>query len=175
MTINTMFLITSEVERLLNELAGATGDYCRNPITGASFVWGVDRIKLQKNDAVSALLAREYFAVNGPSHAGPLPLSPDEIEEARNAGGITSVVGFYARSLASRLWNVQEHPSPTDFLRGLMASDINGWGIAKDPNLPIRFPPRTLDGMGPDLVWRPPAEHTRYAAMVHRAKMRAAA
>jgi hypothetical protein len=174
MAIN-QFSMQTEVDRLFDEMGARRGDYCRNPVTGGAFVWGVDPIQVQKRDAVRALLAREWFAEHAPAGAPPLPLSPDEIEDARNAGGVTGVIGFYARSLACRQWDVQQHPSPMDFARGLMASDLTGWGIAQDPELHRLFPPRQLTGMGPDLRWRPEAEHTRHMDMVNRVKLRPAA
>jgi hypothetical protein len=173
MTSSTECLIEREVDRLFNEMGATRGDYCRNPITGASFVWGVDPIGAQKRDAVRALRARELFAENGPPDAPPLPLSHDEIEDAKNARGLTRVVGSYARSLAARDWNLPEHPSFDDFARGLMASN-SGWNLQKDEQLRRRFPPRSLEGMGPDQYWRPPAEHQRIIARSNRSLVLAA-
>ena len=174
MTISKVMFIEREVDQLFR-VGAKRGDYCHNPITGGSFVWGVDPIQSQKRDAVQALSAREWFAENGPPDAPPLPISQDEIEDARNARGLRGAVGFYARSLLLRQWDPREHPSFDDFVRGLMASDAGGWNIAEDAELHRRFPPRRLDGMGPDLRWRPAAEHTRHMGMVNRAKLVAAA
>jgi hypothetical protein len=115
-----------------------------------------------------AQLARERFAVEGPPDAPSLPLSHDEIEDARNARGLTGACGFYARSLALRQWDLQEHPSFRDFTRGLMASDTGSWKIEQDAQLQQRFPPRRLEGMGPDLHWRPPGEHAQFMASYNR-------
>ena len=175
MTINTKSLIEIEVDRLFGETGATPGNYCRNPITGASFVWGVDPIEPQKRDAVRALRAREWFAENGPPDAPPLPLSHDEIEDARNARGLAGVVGFYARSLALRQWDTQEHPPFDDFARGLMATDTGSWGIEKDVMLQERFPPQPLEGMGPDKRWRPPGEHLQFMARLNRSLARRAA
>ena len=175
MTTSKELLIVKDVDRLFNEMGAACGDYCHNPITGASFVWGVDPIEPQKRDAVRALLARELFAENGPPDAPPLPLSHDEIEDARNARGVEGAVGFYARSLALRQWDTREHPSFDDFAGGLMASDTASWGIEKDAVLQGRCPPRPLEGMGPDKHWRPPGEHLQFMARLNRSLARLAA
>jgi hypothetical protein len=161
MTSSTECLIEREVDRLFNEMGATRGDYCRNPITGASFVWGVDPIGAQKRDAVRALRARELFAENGPPDAPPLPLSHDEIEDAKNARGLTLVVGSYARSLAARDWNLPEHPSFDDFACGLMAWEHTPDFIKNDEELRRRFPPRSLPGLGPGLYWQPPKLHTQ--------------
>ena len=153
--VRKMSLIKNEVERLFRLLHAKRGGLCHNPITGAPFVWGVDPVEPQKRDAVLALLAREWFAVNGPSDAPPLPLSHDEIEDARNAS-LTGVGGFYARSLALRQWDLREHPSSMDFACGLMAMNTGLWGIEKDACLKGRFPPRSLAGMTPSAHWEPP-------------------
>jgi hypothetical protein len=166
MTTSKELLIVKDVDRLFNEMGATRGDYCRNPITGASFVWGVDPIGAQKRDAVRALRARELFAENGPPDAPPLPLSHDEIEDAKNARGLTRVVGSYARSLAARDWNLPEHPPFDDYARGVMASDYAPYFIKNNAALVRRFPPRSLPGLGPGLCWQPPKLHTqcRHAA-----------
>jgi hypothetical protein len=122
-----------------------------------------------------AQLARERFAVDGPCDAPPLPLSHDETEDARNARGITGAGGFYARSLALRQWDLQEHPSFEDFARGLMASDSGMWRLEEDAELQKRFPARRLEGMGSDLHWRPPGEHAQFMANRKRSLARRAA
>ncbi len=40
--------IKQKVDRLFKELNAARGDFCHNPITGTSFVWGDDPIEPQK-------------------------------------------------------------------------------------------------------------------------------
>jgi hypothetical protein len=161
MTSSTECLIEREVDRLFNEMGAAPGDFCRNPVTGTSFVWGRSPIKPQKRDALLALLARAHFSFIGPSDAPPLPVSHEEIEDAKNARGLTSVVGYYARSLAPRDWNLQEHPLFDDYARGVMASDFAPDFIKNDEELRRRFPPRSLPGLGPGLYWQPPKLHTQ--------------
>jgi hypothetical protein len=94
-------LIEEEVDRQFNEVVAEHGEVCTLPITGAGVVWGVDPIAPQKEYAIVALLAREWFAVNSPPDAPPLPLY--DFDSYRGARGLKGVVGFYARSLSRRL------------------------------------------------------------------------
>ena len=121
-----------------------------------------------------ALRAGKWFSVNSPHDAPPLPLSHDDVEDYRNAGGLTAVVGFYARSLSRegygrRSYDVDNHPSFHDFARGLMATDTGLWGIEKDAELSLRFPPRPLVGMTPGAYWAPQKEYEDTMASYRRA------
>jgi hypothetical protein len=160
--------IEALVDRLFSEIKAQAkrGELCQNPVTGGWFVWGLDPIALQKKEAVVALRAREWFAVNGPAGAPPLPLSDNEIEEYRNARGLKGVIGFYARSLQD--YDVRKHPSFNDFACGLMAIDTGLWRIEKDPQLRVRFPPRPLAGMTPSAYWEPPEEYEQTMASYRR-------
>ena len=172
MTTNCKTLIEKEVDRLFSEIKAKRGDQCVNPVTGGRFLWGDDPIGQQKKDAVAALRAQEWFAVNGPPDAPLLPLSHADVEDYRNARGLTGLVGFYARSLDRLDYDVQ-HPSFDDFARGLMATNTNMWGIEKDEVLKKRFPPRPLAGMTPGLYWAPPKEYEETMASYRRARLRA--
>jgi hypothetical protein len=152
--------ITRAVDQLFAALNAKTGECCDNPFTGGGFVMGLDRISIQKKQAAIALQAREWFAKNGPAGAPPLPLSHGDMEDYRNAKGLTCVVGFYARSLSRqgygrKRWDVFNHPSFEDFARGLMAKAIESGirGLAKDEALKKRFPPRPLTGMTGSGFW----------------------
>ena len=71
--------VEEQVDRLFSEIKVKHGECCINPVTGAGFVWGIDPIAEQKEDAIVALRAREWFAVNGPSDAPPLPLTHADV------------------------------------------------------------------------------------------------
>jgi len=157
------------VDRLFSEIKAKRGESCRNPVTGGGFIWGIDPIAPQKKAAVLALRAQEWFAVNGPRDAPPLPLSCDDVERYRDARGLAAVVGFYARSLSRLDYDVQKHPSFEEFARGLMAMNTGLWGIEKDENLKRRFPPRPLAGMTPGAYWAPPKEYEETIARYRRA------
>jgi hypothetical protein len=172
MATNSKSPIEELVDRRFGEIVVKRGECCDNPVTGGGFVWGIDPIATQKKDAVAALRAREQFAVNGPPDAPPLPLSHADVEDYRNARGLTGVVGFYARSLSRQDYDVRKHPSFEDFARGLMAMAMeNGlWGLEKDAQLRMRFPPRPLAGMTPGAYWAPPKEYEETMASYRRAR-----
>jgi hypothetical protein len=170
MVTNFKSLIEQEVDRLFSEINAVHGQLCSNPVTSGGFVWGVDPIAPQKRAAVVALRAQEWFAVNGPHDAPPLPLSHDDVERYRNARGLMGVVGFYARSLSRQDYDIRKHPSFDDFARGLMAINTGLWRIEKDQNLRKRFPPRPLVGMTPSAFWAPPEEYEELMASHRRAR-----
>jgi hypothetical protein len=166
--------LEKQVDQLFATLNAKHGDCCRNPVTGVGFVWGLDPITLQKTEAVRALRAREWFAANAPSDSPPLPLSHDDVEEYRNARGLRGLVGFYARSLSRggygrRSYELGNHPSFHDFACGLMAINTGLWGIEKDAQLRMRFPPRPLAGMTPGAYWAPQKEFDDTMASYGRA------
>jgi hypothetical protein len=167
------------VERLFSEIKAKGGECCDNPVTGGGFVWGLDPIAPQKKAAVVALRAREWFAVNGPPDAPPLPLSSNDVEDYRRARGLKGIVGFYARSLSRQgygrqRYDVRTHPSFDDFARGLMALAVERglWNLEKDESLIRRFPPRPLPGMTPSAFWAPPEEYAELMASYRRAELR---
>jgi hypothetical protein len=164
--------IEDEVDRLFNDLNAERGDYCVNPVTGGSFIWGDDPVEPQKEIARRALAAREWFAVNGPPDAPPLPLY--DFDSYRGARGLKGVGGFYARSLARHDYDVRKHPCFDDFASGLMAINTGLWGIEKDENLKRRFPPRPLPGMTSGAYWAPAKEQEEPMASYRRERSHAA-
>lgn len=144
-----------EVDRLFSELNAVRGTIARNPVTDGEFVWGLDPIKSQKQDARRALTAREWFEKNGPADAQPLPLSHPEREDLKR-GGVLHILAWYARSLEALDYDVKRHPAFYDFACGVMASPETSDLISNDPVLRRRFPPRHLVGLGPGLYWDPP-------------------
>ena len=115
--------IRSQVDRMFAALQCKDGELCWNPVDNALFVCGDDPIEPQKKRACRKLLAREHFTLNGPSDAPPLPILEGEWQDLRGAGGVASIVSFYARSLAGRHFDLHEHPTFDDYARGLMASE----------------------------------------------------
>src|SRR5271170_6459475 len=98
MATNFKSPIEGLVDQLFAGIAAKGGECCDNPVTGGRFLWGIDPIATQKKEAVAALRAREWFAVNAPHDAPPLPLY--DFDSYRSARGLMGVVGFYARSLS---------------------------------------------------------------------------
>jgi hypothetical protein len=177
MATSSKTLVEKEVQRLFAEMGTKRGDLCRNPVTGAEFVWDVDPVALQKREAALALFVREWFTANGPGDAPQLPLAHDDIENYRNARGLKGIVGFYARSLSRQGYGRQSydvcyHPSFKDFARGLMALAVSRglWGLEEDAQLMRRFPPRKLPGMTPGAYWAPPKEYAETMASYNRVR-----
>jgi hypothetical protein len=147
------------------------------PIVGGHYAPGEDNVRPLKKLACAALAAREWFYENGPADLQPLPLSYDEREDVKREGGLSglsTILGLYARSLACRDYDVDEHPSFFEYACGLMASDfIGGYaGMQENQQLRRRFPPRVLPGLGPGLCWRPPKEHARMMESWRRSRER---
>jgi hypothetical protein len=155
MATNIKSPIEEFVDQLYNEIGAKHGEWCRDPVIGGGFVWGIDPIAAQKKAAVTALRAHEWFAVYGPPDAPPLPLAHEDVEEYRGAGGLKGIVGFYARSLSIRNYDTRMHPSFDDFACGLMAMAVDRGlrDLEKDEFLKRRFPPRPLSGMTSGAYW----------------------
>jgi hypothetical protein len=164
-------LIDREVERLFSvrlfdDRPARYGDNCRNPVTGANYIHGEDPIKPQKEAARRALLAREWFAINGPADAQPLPLWCDEGANHEEDGWLLRyIVGLYARSLGGQSYDVRKHPTFADYVSGVLWEAGRGdGGVLPNcpdelPKLKKRFPPRRLPGMGPGFCWLTPKEY----------------
>lgn len=144
------------VESLFDANAAQHGEICQWPVVGGNYVSGFDPIEEVKEMAVRALLAREWFAENGPADAQPLPLSHNE-REALKVGGLKHIIAWFARSLEGLDWKYWEHPSFEDYACGVMASDKTPYFITNNEELRRRFPPRPLSGLGSGLYWKPPA------------------
>ena len=94
-------LIGREVERLFSETTASHGEVYENPVTGGRFVYGIEPIEPQKEAACRALLAREWFAVNGPADApaASYNLRGTRISEVAN-GPTVGLRGCTIRSVA---------------------------------------------------------------------------
>jgi hypothetical protein len=172
------------VDRLVEDLfAKNPGRYekiCTNPVTGGRFVYGVDPIEPQKADARRALLARDRFAIVGPKDMQPLPISDEEIEDRKYAPGskqpsLSYIVSCFAYSLRANDHDFNSHPSLKAFARGIMASEHTPDFVKNDEALRKRYPPRPLAGLGPALIWEPPAIHAETMACYRRSMARTAA
>jgi hypothetical protein len=159
-------LIGREVERLFSETTASHGEVYENPVLGTHFVYGVDPIEPQKEVAYRALLAREWFALNGPADAPPLPITYEEREylKWRTGRPLHYVVAQFARSLGPQ-YDVTEHPSLSEFVSGLLCDHDNGGsglplsveGLAE---LKRRYPPQKLEGLS-SYSWSRPTRKNR--------------
>jgi hypothetical protein len=155
MEVIKMYEILIEVDRLFNEVPDRFGELRTNPVTGSGYVSGIDPIEPQKRAAFLALRARDWFARTAPQDAPPLPLSYWERENLKR-GGLPHIVAWFARSLATRDYAYDEHPSFNDYACGVMASPHTYEPIREDEELRRRFPPRPLDVLDNGLYWDPP-------------------
>lgn len=158
--------MTDPIARLIDELFSTHryGENCRNPVTGAGYVHGIDPIAPQKEAARRALFAREWFAIFGPADAQPLPLNQYEYEDWKCRGLWGYIVALYARSLqGDDKFDVKQHPPFAAYVSGVLweAGRVDGiiGSIPDSPDeltkLKKRFPPRELTGMGPGFCWLP--------------------
>ena len=97
--MNVLSMSENEARRFVDDQFRANarhkGEVCQWPVVGGSYVVGEDRTKKMGELAVRALLARAWFAKNGPSGLPPLPLSYEEREALKN-GSLTHFLGWYA-------------------------------------------------------------------------------
>lgn len=145
--------IRSQINRVFSGIGGSLGETVENPVTGASWVKGVDAEKLQKDDAYRALVAQQRFAVEGPSDVPPLPTTRGARESLKK-GGLSHLVAWFAESLQRMDYDMDAHPSFDDYARGVMASPYAPDFLKHDQELRRRFPPNPLAHLGSGLVWR---------------------
>ena len=105
-----------------------------------------------------ARYAQRWLHHFGPRDAPRLPLSNHQYRVLILSGiGIYQVTAWYARSLALLEYKEDEHPDLETFGSGVMASPFVPPHLLHDAELASRFPPRVLGGLGPGLIWSPPA------------------
>ena len=170
------------VDSLFQANAARPGQICDWPVVGGHYVSGSDPTKGKRETAVRALLARDWFADNGPPDAQPLPLSNDEREDMKGGRGLLYyIVALYARSLEGRDYDLEEHPSPSDYIGGVLWEAEYG-DLGTLPNYPDEltelkkhYPPAMLAGIGPGFCWEPPKLHAQTMASYRRSRRRTAA
>ena len=168
-------LVGREVERLFSETTASHGEVYENPVTGGRFVYGIEPIEPQKEVARRALLAREWFALNGPADAPQLPIAYEEREylKWRTGRPLDYVVAQFAGSLRTH-YDVTEHPSFSEFVSGLLWDHDNGGsglplsaeGLAE---LKRRYPPRQLEGLS-SYSWSRPTRKKKSDRLPNRAR-----
>jgi hypothetical protein len=147
------------VDRLFREKPPLHGQYCINPVTGGSYMGGLDPIEPEKEMARRALSAPLWFAKCGPNDAQPLPLTGTKIADMKYRGPLSHIISCFAYSLRSLDWDTGRHPNFNDFARGVLASKHAPEFVLKDKALQRQYPPCHLPGLGPWLVWEPAEQH----------------
>jgi glutathione S-transferase len=171
------------VDSLFAANAAQRGEICEWPVIGGHYVSGFDPIKAMKELAVRALVARDWFARNGPPDAPPLPLGYHEREDLKGGRGLLAyILALFARSLEGRNYNVEEHPPLAEYVSGVLwEAERVGGDIGTLPKYPDelaklkkRYPPAMLAGIGPGFRWEPPKLHAQTMASYRRYRTRAA-
>src|SRR6185503_17909056 len=98
-------LIKSHVDYLFAEAERLRPRGQHNPVTGEYWLANVVPNGPEKRNACLALLAREWFSLDGPPDAPLLPLSDVEIEVMLNHGDFAAAVARYATSLRENDWD----------------------------------------------------------------------
>ena len=84
-------------------------------------------------------------------------------------GGLPHIVAWYARSLAARKYNFEEHPSFDEYASGVMDSEKHAPGFIRDnEEMRRRFPPRPLAWLRIGMYWCPPKPEGRKEKAVNR-------
>jgi hypothetical protein len=160
--------VRREVDRLFHENRPGYGERCENPITGGRYVGRLDPTAAQKQMARRALLARDWFTVNGPPDALPLPLSGIDIEDRKYTCGkqasLDYIVSCFAYSLMADDYDFTSHPSFEDFAHGVMASEHAPDFVKKDEELRRRYPPLPLPALNAGHCWARPKGQARTTA-----------
>jgi hypothetical protein len=106
--------------------------------------------------AIRAVLARRWYAVNGPQDPDlqPLPLGWSERQDMPRCGA-KHILYWSARSLAHLDYDITLHPSFYDYACGTLAHQNEGSQLLEE--LRDRFPPRLLPGLDRSTAdWSPP-------------------
>jgi hypothetical protein len=131
-------------------------DLDENPLVSwGDFVGGFDELESYVEPAIRAVLARRWYAVNGPQDPDlqPLPLGWRERLDVPKCGA-KHILFWFARSLAHLDYDITRHPSFYDYACGTLALESQGQRLEK---LKHRFPPRLLPGLDPKTAdWSPP-------------------
>jgi hypothetical protein len=118
----------------------------------------IDLDALRSERRGEARFAQRFLYRMGPKDAPLLPLSNHKYKELMWSGcGINQITAWYARSLAVFEYKVFDHPDLEVFRSGVMASRFAPPHILGDVDLKLRYWPRILRGLGPGLIWTPPA------------------
>jgi hypothetical protein len=132
-----------------------------NPVADwADFAECSDSTEKLIEAAVRAVLARRWYAVNGPQDPDlqPLPLGWSERRDIRRCA-VDSIRAWFARSVAHLDYDITQHPSLDDYGCGMMAFEEEGSPRLEE--LKDRFPPRLLRGLDRHTAdWSPPTAST---------------
>ncbi|MCX7342000.1 MAG: hypothetical protein NT037_16070 [Hyphomicrobiales bacterium] len=146
-----------DLEDLFAQADAAAGRsiFRRNPVTGDSWVQGLDSRAEQMDAAAAALSARRWFERERPAFAPELPVNYEEREKLKGTGrAIDYLIALYARSWEASGYS--KHPRFAEFAAGALASDMLPDRVATDCELLRCYPPTPLEGLEGGCVWQMP-------------------
>jgi hypothetical protein len=85
------------------------------------------------------------------------------------------ILSCFGDSVRINSHDLKTHPSIEAFARGVMASEYAPDFVKEDEALRKQYPPCPLPGLGPALIWEPPAIHAETMASYRRSMARTAA
>jgi hypothetical protein len=124
------------------------------------FVFGVDAIEVQKDQALRARSACSVFNATKPADFPPLPPDPREWSDITYESPEGWLAVQYARSWRSNGYD-PGHPDLPTYAAGLRASGLIAGPRVADfirdgvEKLLDRFPPKPLPGLDEWFVWHP--------------------
>jgi hypothetical protein len=148
-----MSIIREFVDRQFADAERSHPRGLENPVTGEYWLANVVPTEPEKRNACRATLAREWFELNGPPDAPPLPISDTEIYRYVNSGDFACAVARYAESLRDNDWDIRGHPTFEEFVGGLLC--LPQPQFAEPRIIARRFYPKPLPGLWPTGIWKP--------------------
>jgi hypothetical protein len=136
-------------KRMLEQAVTRLGNHriVENPFDAGKFVIGLDFISAQKSRALVALEALATFALEGPEHLQPLPLSYADREARKGLFDAHHLVALFARSWANTGYDAR-HPKFSDYASGILAlPDVGERFLKEHPELASDYPPKLLFGL----------------------------
>jgi hypothetical protein len=136
------------------------GDFCRNPITGSQFIWGLDPLRPQIEKARRAVHAQFCFALLNPNWP-MLQVNYFVFSELKYKSPKLHILALYTYHLSDLDFDI-DRATPFDrYVRGAMANaSIHEWLVTlaeRDEDshdeflwLAMRYPPEPLPGLKAD-------------------------
>lgn len=133
-----------------------------NPFTGGRFVPGADSFRKQLEDACRLVEVSLSFADLGIAGLPRFPWGMSEREALKGTNLLNHIVALYARSLAYRDYDLNGHPSFSDYVSGVLAEP---W-LAKlfgdrYPGQVAPFKPKVLPGIDASGYFRSKGRNVR--------------
>jgi hypothetical protein len=128
---------------------------CINPITGSAFIRPGDSILAEVRKAMPRLRALFLLGNTGPSSMA-LPINYQEREELKLSDNPEYVLwALYGSSLECNSYDLDAHPSFSNYARGALLSPRGAILVRQMPNLLSKYRPEELKGLDlASLVWK---------------------